>query len=111
MLMYMALGGLAVLAGTASSDDGKPTRRYLTILHGTALLIIFVAGFGLMAKKLALGGPGTWPGYIWLKMVLWLLLGGSTVLLRKQPSLMRPMMVILPIVGLFAGYVALFKPF
>lgn len=119
MLMYMALGGLAVLAawaGTLEADseataNTRSLRRFLIILHGTALLIIFVAGFGLLAKKLGIGGPGEWPTYVWLKIVLWLILGGSTVLLRKQPGLLRPMMVILPALGLLSGYVALFKPF
>ena len=112
MLMYIALGGLAVLASTAGTEtDAKPIRRYLTMLHGLALVVIFVAGFGLMSKKLGLGGPGEWPGYIWLKLVLWLVLGGSTVMLRRKPSLMRPMMIILPALGVVAGYIALYKPF
>lgn len=112
MLMYVALGGLAVTAALAGSEQtAKPVRRYLTILHGIALFVIVLAGFGLMAKKLGILGPGTWPGWLWAKVALWLVLGGSTVLLRRQPSLMRPMMVALPAVGVLAAYLAIYKPF
>lgn len=111
MLMFTAIGGLAVLAAVAGTEtDAKPIRRYLTIVHGVALLVILVAGFGLMAKKLAIGGPGEWPVWLWIKLALWFVLGGSTVLLRRQPGLMRPMVIVLPGLGLLATYLALYKP-
>ena len=112
MLMFSALGGLAVLSATAGTEtDAKPIRRFLTIVHGVALLVILVAGFGLMAKKFAMGGPGEWPGWIWAKLALWLVLGGSTVIVRRQPGLVKAMVIVLPALGLVATYLALFKPF
>ncbi len=114
MLMYMALGALAVLSAKVEAQAGKPLRRFLIILHGLALTVILVAGFGLLAKiKLADGSsmsnPATWPPYMWIKVVLWMGLGASTVLLRRQPTLLRPLLVILPLVGALAAYLGVYQ--
>lgn len=105
-LVFTALGGVtlqACLGGAANST----TRRLTGIAHGVGLLILLVSGFGALAK-LGLGGVPLWA---WTKVVVWLFLGGVTVLIRKQPKLAAPLWWILPALGAFAGYLALYKPF
>ena len=48
------------------------------------LLVALVAGFGLMARYPILW---PWPGWLMVKMVLWLVFGASIVLLKRLPQM------------------------
>lgn len=108
MLLFASLGGMAML-GLRGGDDReiKPLRRVVMIGHGVALLVIFVAGFGLMAR---LGIMGGWPTWIYIKLALWLVLGGAVALLRRVPEMGRVWLFLLPLVGAAAAWVAFTHP-
>ena len=104
VLLFTALGGAAAQALGA----GSPRLRKLAgITHGVALLILLVSGFGALAK-LGFGMP---PGWAWGKIVIWLALGGIVVLMRRLPQHASLWWWLAPILGLLAGYLALYKPF
>lgn len=105
LLMFTALGGLTTLVMTGQ-DQGKH-RKLAGMLHGIALLIILLGGFGALAK---LGIGGGFPAWAWVKILLWLIFGGMTVFIRKAPQMAKLFLVLLPILGTVGGYVALFKP-
>ena len=108
MLLFASLGGLAILGLRGGDDrDVAPVRRLLTIGHGVALVFVFVAGFGLMAR---LGIMSGWPAWIWLKLALWLLLGAAPTLIRRTPDLGRVWLFLLPLVGGAAAWVAFTHP-
>ena len=72
MLLFACLGGLAILTLRGGEDrDVAPLRKLLTIGHGVSLLVVFVAGFGLMAR---IGIMKGWPTWIYAKLALWLML-------------------------------------
>ena len=75
-LMLLAIGGIA--------QGNDSNRKLLSIAHGVGLLVALVAGFGLMARYEILW---PWPGWLMVKMVLWLVFGASIVLLKRLPQM------------------------
>jgi hypothetical protein len=57
-MLALGLGGILLAPGGA---EGKASRLGV-FLHGLGLLVMLVAGFGMMAK-LAIAWP--WPGWLW----------------------------------------------
>lgn len=104
LLLFVSLGGLAGLAAAGRPAEGRLHR----ILHGIALIIVFLAGFALLAT-LKMSAPGTWGLWVWLKLAIWLLLGGSLVLVRRQRHA-RWVLIGLPLLGAVAAWAAFVKP-
>lgn len=108
MILFATLGGLAILALRGGDDrEAAPIRKLLTIGHGVALLVVFVAGFGLMAR---IGIMKGWPTWIYAKLALWLVLGGAVALIRRTPQLGKVWLFVLPLVGGAAAWVAVTHP-
>ncbi len=108
ILVFFAFGGACVAA--LRDPQSKMGKARLAITHGIGLLLILVAGFGMLAR-LGLGNPATWGGWVWVKLVIWLLFGAALTLITKLPRYVSLMWILLPLLGLLAGYLALFKPF
>lgn len=108
MLLFASLGGMAIL-GLRGGDEREvgPLRKLLTIAHGVSLLVVFVAGFGLMAR---LGIMSGWPTWIYIKIALWLVLGAAVAVVRRAPELGRVWLFLLPLVGAGAAWVAFTHP-
>ncbi len=64
-----------------SSSDKRP--GWMAAIHGTGLLLLLVAGFGLLARI----GEHSFPLWVWIKIVFWLFLGAVPVLFRRKPDL------------------------
>ena len=104
MLLFFALGGYAMSpTGEGASKRG---RLVLGFAHGFGVLLLLVAGFGLLAK---LGIMGNVPLWAWLKVGLWLALAAAPVLIRRTPASLRLAWVALPFVGAVAGWLAIYK--
>jgi hypothetical protein len=107
VLLYTALGAL-MLAAREGAGPGSG-RKLAGLTHGIALLVILVAGFGALAR-LGLSSPGHWPLWVWLKTLIWLVLGGVIVLIRRSPRLGALLWWLLPLLGGAAAYLAIYKP-
>jgi len=108
MLLFASLGGMAILGLRGGEDrEVKPLRKQLVIAHGVSLLVVFVAGFGLMAR---LGIMSDWPTWIFLKLGLWLVLGAAVAVVRRTPELGRLWLWLLPLVGAAAAWIAFTHP-
>lgn len=104
-LLFAALGAI-----TLRSAQGTAERSRLAgISHGVALILILVSGFGLLAR-LGLSHDWLWPAWVWLKLLVWLLLGAALVLVRRVPRLGTLWWWLFPLLGAAAAYLALFKP-
>ncbi len=101
LLAFGALGGMILQAMNGSREKSK----LAGITHGIALLLILISGFGMLAK-LSYGFP------IWviLKIVIWLLIGGSIALIRRMPQHATIFWWAMPLLGAFAAYLAIYKP-
>ncbi|HSH44718.1 MAG TPA: hypothetical protein VK966_02625 [Longimicrobiales bacterium] len=106
-----ALAGNATRAGTAGTGPagtGRP--RIAMILHGVALFIVLLGGFGLLARLGIVQGHA-FPGWVWAKLGIWLLAGLSVVIPRRKPEWALGVFVLLPVLGGLAAWLAIFKPF
>lgn len=107
--ILMLFSGLVGLWGTYASGSApnKFLRVALSITHGIGMLLLMISGFGLAAK---LGLTSGLPLWLYLKMAIWLALGGSMVL-AKRKALWGPRLIGLWVtLGGLAAYLALFKP-
>lgn len=104
VLLFTSLGTLAA----SESVKGGGLRRFAKIAHCAALTVIFVAGFGLLAR---LGMFGAIPLWAWAKMGLWLLLGLTVVPLRRKPDWTVKLWIVIAGMGGLATWFAVQKPF
>ncbi|MEZ4382500.1 MAG: hypothetical protein R3A79_14280 [Nannocystaceae bacterium] len=103
-LLFLSLGGLAGHALNGGTKETNKGRGLMVASHGIALLLILVAGFGMLAK---MGGSSMLPGWIHPKLLIWLLMGAALMPLQRKPELAKPLWFLLPILAMAAGYLAL----
>ncbi len=84
------------------------------VMHGIALFLMILGGFGMQAKFKAgyIGTYGSaWPNWLIAKIVIWLIFGAAVVL-AKRKIIQGPSAFVLMIgLATCAAYLALFKPF
>lgn len=107
MLTVAALAGMAVHAANGGTRAESRTRALATALHGTGLLLVLVAGFGMLAR---LGGSAA-SGWVLVKLAIWLTLGAAAMVPYRRPLLARAVFLAAPLLAALAGIVALTKPF
>jgi hypothetical protein len=107
-LLLAALGALTLRQADGGRPGGPPS-KLASISHGIALLLILVSGFGMLAR---LGIMHDWrfPAWIWLKLIIWLLMGAALVAIRRLPRYAALLWWLFPLLGGLAAYLALFKP-
>ena len=107
-LLFAALGALALRHKDGGDREGLS--KLDSISHGIALLIIVVSGFGMLAR---LGITHDWlfPGWVWGKLVLWLLLGAALAFVRRMPRLAAVWWWTMPLLGGLAAWMAIYQPF
>jgi hypothetical protein len=83
IMLFMGYG--ALLARSLASSDNVAVRKLGSMTSGIGLLLILIAGFGMISK---LGHSFTAPWLI-VKMVIWLALGAIIVLINRKPTLAK----------------------
>jgi hypothetical protein len=107
-LLLVILGGLSYGAGRARGAGAGP--RLAMALHGIALFVVLLGGFGLLARLGIMHGM-SWPGWVWAKLGIWVLLGAAVVIPKRKPEWGAALLVLLPALGGVAAWLAIFKPF
>jgi len=102
------LGGIALHVLNGGTRQSNAGRALTAALHGTALLVVLVAGFGMMARLNMM--PQPMPGWIYVKIGVWLVLGAMGGVLYRKPALAKPLLMLLPLLGGLAAYMAVYKP-
>ncbi|MCL7927348.1 MAG: hypothetical protein M8860_12540 [marine benthic group bacterium] len=109
LLVFSSFGALVLHAlngGTKATNSG---RRLVTISYGVGLFLILLGGFGMLARLgIVQGGL---PGWIWLKLVIWVVIGGLMALPYRVPGASRSLWLLGPALGLLAAWAGLYKPF
>jgi len=106
MLIVAALGGMAVHAANGGTRDQSLTRSLTTAAHGTGLLLVLVAGFGMLAR-LGLSAMGGW---VVIKLAIWLTLGAAAAVPYRRPQFARATFILVPLLAALAAIVAITKP-
>lgn len=110
-LLFVVLGGLSYSAARGDAGRGGALSPRLTAaLHGLALFIVLLGGFGLLAR-LGITHGTSWPGWVWAKVGIWGLAGAAVLVPRRKPEWAPALFVLLPLLGGVAAWLAIFKPF
>ena len=105
-LLIFGLGGVWALVTAASKQTRTALHRLLMALHGAAMLVILVGGFGMMAR---LQISHQWPTWIWIKLVIWLLLAALPALMRRRLGPAGLWLLLAPLLATIAAYAAIFR--
>lgn len=108
--IFVALAGMAAHAAAGHEKTENKSYRTLLSLHGVGALVALTGGFGLMARVGVTHGE-MFPGWIWTKLLLWLLLGGLIALPYRNRALARALLLLLPFLGLLGAALGNYKPF
>ena len=105
--VFMLMSSLGVLCAVSiGGGDQSRAKKFAGIGHGAGLLIVLVAGFGLIAR-LDIGSP--FPLWIWLKIGIWFALGGMSVVIRKVKGNAAFWIYLVPMLGALAAYLVIFR--
>jgi hypothetical protein len=110
-LMFTALAATFAHVANGGTREGSSLRRLLATMHGPGAFLVIVAGFGMFARLLAAGSISGMPGWVMVKLVLWLFLAVSLAIPYRKPAAARPLLLLLPLLGAMGGLLAVFKPF
>lgn len=107
--LFAMLGGIALHALNGGTRKDNVGRVLVAALHGIALLLILVGGFGMVARlgTVELG----WPGWLLGKIAIWGVFALLAMLPYRRPALARPALVFWPVLGGLAAWLAVVKPF
>ena len=102
VLVFMSLGALAFHGANGGTKDTNEVRGLVMASHGVGLLLILVAGFGMLAR---IGGG--MPGWLHPKLLIWVLIGAAPALLNRKPEWGKGMWIALPLLAALSAYFAL----
>jgi hypothetical protein len=104
--IFMVVTALAAtFARSAQGGAPDPWKKRLNVVHGVALFLVLLGGFGMLARL-----DAGFPGWIVAKLGVWLVLGGI-VAARKSPAASARALVLVPVLAVLAGWIAYAKPF
>lgn len=102
------VGVLFLFAGIGSFLTSSGAERPGMKFHGIGLLLLLVAGFGMIAKMMKAGAAVSYSSpWVIAKIVIWLVLGALPVLAKKralQPGVLVTIAIILGGVAAYLGY-------
>ncbi len=82
-MILLCLGAIASHRLQGGTKENFKNRKFFMMIHGMGLLISFIAGFGLIAKG---GFSFANDGWIYIKLIVWLILGAYPVIFYKQKA-------------------------
>jgi hypothetical protein len=109
-LLFVAIGGVATHAANGGTKASSSTRGLMGSIHGLGALLILVGGFGMLAR-IGFQHGTNFPGWLWVKIIIWVILSAIVLLPYRTPALARPLVLTLPLLAGVAVYMALYKPF
>jgi hypothetical protein len=84
VVVFLALGGTLMHVLNGGTRETSRWRKPAAIGHGIALFVILLGGFGMMARMGV--AHGMFPGWIWAKLAIWILLGAAIALPYRAPA-------------------------
>ena len=109
ILLMSGLGGMALRAAGGATQNSPALRRLAMALHGLGAFLILLGGFGMLARMGIAHGAG-WPEWLWVKVAVWGVLAAAVLLPSRWPATAVPLLLLLPLLGGLAAYMAIYKP-
>ncbi|MEZ4701338.1 MAG: hypothetical protein R2834_13460 [Rhodothermales bacterium] len=108
MMLFVAVGGAFVHSFNGGLKSENRWRSVIAISHGVGLTLILLGGFGMLAR-LNIAWP--WPGWVFVKLGIWVVFGGITAVIQKMGRGGSWLWYVILLLGFTAAYLALYKPF
>ena len=109
VLLMSGLGGMALQAAGGADSGSRRLRRVVMGLHGLGVFLILLGGFGMLAR-MGIAHEAGWPGWLWVKVAVWGMLAAAALLPYRRPATAVPLLLLLPLLGGLAAYMAIYKP-
>lgn len=109
VLLMAALGGIALTSVEGGGRGSRSSLRFATGFHALGIFLILLGGFGMLAR-LGMVSETNWPGWVWIKVAIWGVLGIAAFLPYRFPRTAKPLLILLPVLGGLAAYMAIYKP-
>jgi uncharacterized membrane protein SirB2 len=106
--LVLLMLGLGAILG--AGREAAKARRFGGMLHGIGLLVMIVAGFGMMARQ-GIMGLSSWPMWLIAKMGIWVVIAILPVLVKRQVLPSAIGWLLAAALAATAAWLALTKPF
>lgn len=107
IMTFMSLGGVILYVMNGGTKEQNSGRKSAAMMHGIGLVLILLGGFGMLAN-ISLQGRFGW---LLVKILIWIVLGGMVAIAYKKPAAAKTWWFVVPLLGLIAVALAVFKPF
>lgn len=106
MLLFSSLGALAIQGMLREHPAAKAVKKLLIATHGVAMVLLLVAGYGLLARlNMSVSAP-----WVIGKVLLWVALGAATILPKRMPTRGGIWFFAFIGLGLISAGLAIYKP-
>lgn len=105
VLLFSGLVSLLTLRVVGAEVNG-PAKKFAFLTHGIGLFLILLSGFGLLAR---LGLVRELPGWIYVKLVIWLYFGLTIALIKRKGQLGWIMYLPMLVIFILAAYLGVNK--
>jgi len=105
-VLLSGIAGLWTLGSFSDSPGYAKARKGLMAMHGIAIFIVLFGAFGALVQ-LRIDFP--WPPWIWLKIGIWVVLGGLPALLSRSSGASKVLFLIAPLLAAVAAWAAINK--
>ena len=106
-LATTSLGGIAIHAANGGTKATSRTRALTASVFGLGMLLALAGGFG-QAARLGLTSTAIFPGWLWAKIAIWVLVAVLSILPYRIPALAKPIYLLVPVLSGLAAYLAIF---
>ena len=107
LMTFLSLGGVILYVMNGGTKEQNTHRKLAGIMHGIGLVLILLGGFGMLARL----GLQISSGWVIIKILIWIALGGMTAIAYKKPDAAKTLWYVTTILGLIAVVLVLYKPF
>jgi hypothetical protein len=108
MMIFASLGGMIHYVINGGTKTQNRWQKAAAATHGLGMVLVLLGGFGMLAR---LGIHWPWPGWVIGKIIIWIILGGIIALIYRLPNANKALWYIVLLLGAFAAYLAIMKPF
>lgn len=106
-LAMTSLGGIAIHAANGGTKATSRTRALTASAFGIGMLLALAGGFG-QAARLGLSQTALFPGWLWAKVAIWVVVAVLSILPYRIPALAKPIYLLVPVLAGLASYLAIF---
>ena len=106
-LAMTSVGGIAIHAANGGTRATSRTRALTASVFGLGMLLALAGGFG-QAARLGLTSTGVFPGWLWAKVGIWVIVAILSILPYRVPALAKPVYLFVPLLSGLAAYLAIF---